>query len=198
MRQIRRVLLAFAPDAPHVALVMTKMAVACGVAGMMLALALAGQAVARDPVVEAQQTLDLFTKKDPGLKKFIETAAGYVVFPSITKGAVGVGGAHGDGILFQQGGQAVAKATVSQATIGLQAGGQIFSEVIFFENPKTFSDFKEGNFAMTANASAVALSEGAAKSAKYTKGVAIFTATNTGLMFEASVGGQKFNVKPLK
>jgi lipid-binding SYLF domain-containing protein len=165
---------------------------------LLLSLVPAGRALARDPVVEAKQTLALFTKTDPTLKKFVETAAGYVIFPSITKGALAVGGAHGDGVLFERGGTPIAKATVSQVTIGLQAGGQTFSEIIFFENPKALSDFKEGDFALTATASAVALSNGGAKSARYTNGVAVFTATNSGLMFEASVGGQKFNVKPMK
>ena len=121
-----------------------------------------------------------------------------MVFPSVIKGAVAVGGAHGDGALFKRGGIPVAKAAVTQVTIGLQAGGQSFSEIIFFENEKVFEDFKDGDFSLTAQISAVALAEGAAKAARYTNGVAVFTATNTGLMFEASVGGQKFSVKPLE
>ena len=85
---------------------------------------------------------------------------------------------------------------MGQATIGFQLGGQSFSEVIFFENASALSDFQKGNFALAAQASAVALSAGAAATAKYQNGVAIFTATKGGLMYEAAVGGQKFGYKP--
>ena len=78
----------------------------------------------------------------------------------------------------------------------VQLGGQTYSEIIFFENASTLSEFKKGNFALAAQASAVALSAGAAAAANYENGVAIFTATKTGLMYEASVGGQKFGFHP--
>jgi lipid-binding SYLF domain-containing protein len=87
---------------------------------------------------------------------------------------------------------------MTQVTVGAQLGGQTYSEVIFFENEKTFRDFQRGEFALAAGVSAVALSAGNARNAKYQSGVAIFTATKGGLMFEASVGGQKFSVKPLQ
>jgi lipid-binding SYLF domain-containing protein len=164
---------------------------------LLLGLALSGPAFARDPVVEARQTLALFTKTDPGIRKFIESSVGYAVFPSIVKGGLAVGGARGEGVLFSRDGTPLGKATVTQVTVGLQAGGQSFSEIIFFENPKVMGDFKGGNFAMAAQVSAVALANGAAQSARYNNGVAVFTATNSGLMFEASIGGQKFSVKPL-
>ena len=117
------------------------------------------------------------------------------MFPTIAKGAIGVGGAGGDGVLFV-GGQPVGKSSMGQATIGLQLGGQTYSEIIFFETPSSLGDFKNGNFALAAQASAVALSAGASADAKYEKGVAVFTATKGGLMYEASVGGQKFGYKP--
>jgi lipid-binding SYLF domain-containing protein len=166
------------------------------VAGMMSDMPGVAQAGA-DPVVEAQETMELYLKTDPSLKRFMDTAAGYVVFPSVAKGAAVVGGARGHGVLFQRGGTPIARATMTQVTVGLQAGGQSFSEIIFFENPKALSDFKKGEFSLAAQVSAVALSAGAARSARYQNGVAVFTATTSGLMLEASVGGQKFNVKPL-
>jgi lipid-binding SYLF domain-containing protein len=169
------------------------------ITAVALGLALSDPArAAGDPAVEARQTLAVFLKADPGLKKFVDSSAGYAVFPSVAKGAVGVGGARGDGVLFLQGGAPIAKVTMTQVTIGLQLGGQSFSEIIFFENPKTLTEFRSGNFALAAQVSAVALAAGASKSARYENGVAVFTATNSGLMFEASVGGQKFSVKPLK
>jgi len=166
------------------------------VATAALSLTLSSAALA-DPVVEAQQTLDVFLKTDPALQRFIDSAAGYAVFPKVGKGAVGVGGAHGSGVLFTRGGTPVATTKLNQVSVGLALGGQTFSEVIFFETPKALSEFQKGDFSLTANASAVALSAGAAKAAKYASGVAVFTATTSGLMFEASVGGQKFKVKPL-
>jgi lipid-binding SYLF domain-containing protein len=137
----------------------------------------------------------MFKKKDANIEKFFGSAAGYVVFPTIAKGGFVVGGAGGDGILFV-GGHAVGRSSLGQASVGLQLGGQTFSEIIFFENAATLNEFKNGNFALAAQASAVALSAGAAASANYENGVAIFTATKTGLMYEASVGGQKFGFKP--
>ena len=86
---------------------------------------------------------------------------------------------------------------MGQASIGAQLGGQTYSEIIFFENATTLNDFKKSNFTLAAQASAVALSAGAAANASYQDGVAVFTASKTGLMYEASVGGQKFTFHPL-
>lgn len=146
-------------------------------------------------ISDARATIATFKKTDPKIEKFFSSAAGYAVFPTIAKAAIGVGGAGGSGVLFV-GGQPVKKSSMGQASIGLQLGGQTYSEVIFFETPSSLSDFKKGNFALAAQASAVALSAGASANAKYEKGVAIFTATKGGLMYEASVGGQKFGYEP--
>jgi lipid-binding SYLF domain-containing protein len=176
----------------------TQHVVALAVTTAALGFTLSGTARAADPVVEAQQTLAVFLKTDPGLQKFVDSAAGYAVFPKIGKGGVGVGGAHGSGVLFARGGVPLGTVTVSQVSVGLQLGGQTFSEVIFFETPKALTEFQGGNFSLTAGVSAVALANGASRSAKYASGVAVFTATTGGLMFEASVGGQKFKFKPMK
>ena len=109
-----------------------------------------------------------------------------------------MGGAHGSGVLFDQAGRPVGKVKVTQMSVGAQLGAEGFSEIIFFEHPKAFSDFQSGQFSLSAQVSAVALSAGAARSAKFRNGVAVFTATTTGLMLEASVGGQKFSVEPMK
>ena len=146
-------------------------------------------------IQDARATLETFRKTDANLEKFTKSAAGWAVFPTIGKGGLGVGGAGGTGVLFEKG-QPTGKSSMGQVTIGFQLGGQTYSEIIFFENPSTLSDFKHGNFALAAQASAVALSAGAAATAKYENGVAIFTMTKTGLMYEASVGGQKFGYTP--
>jgi len=146
-------------------------------------------------ISDARAVVQTFKKKDANIEKFFSSSVGYVVFPTIAKGGFVVAGAGGDGVLFV-GGHAAGKSSMGQASVGLQLGGQTYSEIIFFENASTLSEFKKGNFALAAQASAVALSAGAAAAANYENGVAIFTATKTGLMYEASVGGQKFGFHP--
>lgn len=145
-----------------------------------------------EEIKEASETVALFKKNDAGLTRFFSHSVGYAVFPTVGKGGLCVGGAYGSGVLYA-GGKPAGKATLTQVTVGFQLGGQAYSEVIFFENEKVLADFKAGNFALAAAASAVALASGASANAKYREGVAVFTATKAGLMFEAAVGGQKFS-----
>lgn len=144
---------------------------------------------------KVQQTIAAFKKKDPSLKVFFKKAYGYAVFPSIIKGGMGLGGAYGKGQVFA-GGRLIGTASLAQGSIGFQLGGQSYSEVIFFQNKSALERFKTGNLKLAAQASAVAVTAGAAKSAAYEKGVAVFTMTRKGLMYEASIGGQRFNFKP--
>ena len=134
-------------------------------------------------------------KSDPGLKKFFDEAAGYALFPTVGKGGIGIGGAYGKGELYE-GGQLAGYCTLTQASIGFQLGGQAYTELIFFETQAALDRFKSGNFAFAAQASAVALETGASANAKYTDGVAVFTMAEAGLMYEASIGGQKFSYEP--
>jgi lipid-binding SYLF domain-containing protein len=136
-----------------------------------------------------------FKNADPSIEAFFNDAHGYAIFPEITKGAVGIGGAGGDGVVFEKG-QAIGSSTMSQVTIGLQLGGQVYREAIFFKDQAALDNFKNGNYELAAAASAVAVKTGAAKSADYDQGVAIFTMAKGGLMFEAAVGGQKFTYEP--
>lgn len=147
-------------------------------------------------IQEAEATITLFKDKDPDIKRFFDNSYGYAVFPTVAKGAAGVGGANGKGIVYEQG-EAVGYATVSQATIGLQLGGQTYREVIFFKDRVDFVQFRQGNFEFDAQASAVAATAGASADADYDKGVAIFTMARGGLMYEASIGGQKFTFATL-
>ncbi|QNN24006.1 hypothetical protein HED60_17585 [Planctomycetales bacterium ZRK34] len=146
---------------------------------------------------EAQRTLDMFRKTDPTLDRFFKSAVGYAVFPEIAKGAAGIGAAHGTGVVYENG-QAVGTASMTQGTLGLQLGGQTYSELIFFEDAHALNTFKASETEFSAQASAVAAAKGAASNADYSNGVAIFTSGQQGLMFEASVGGQKFNYTPYK
>jgi lipid-binding SYLF domain-containing protein len=173
----------------------------CGLALGMLALGLLGcstepkgeeaKASLRD---DAQSTLSQFTREDPGFRGFLDRGRGYVIFPSVGKGGLGVGGAYGRGEVYE-GGKMIGYADLTQGSIGLQAGGQTYSEVIVFENEDALNRFKNNKLEFAANASAVALKAGASAAARFENGIAVFTKPKGGLMFEASIGGQKFNFK---
>jgi len=136
-----------------------------------------------------------FLRQDPDLKAIFDKAAGYALLPTVGKGAVGIGAAHGTGQLFEKD-KLLGVAKMTQVTIGFQLGGQEYSELIFFEDQKSIDDFKQSKMEFSAQASAVAIHSGASKDAKYKAGVMIFTMAKGGLMFEASVGGQKFKFEP--
>ena len=143
-------------------------------------------------------------------------AYGYAVFPTIGKGGIGVGAAHGSGRVYAQG-RWVGNTSMNQLTVGLQLGGQAFSQIIFFQDERSLKEFTSGNFEFGAQASAVAITAGASASAgttggsagasggkkdattagEYHKGMAVFTIAKGGLMYEAAIGGQKFSYKPL-
>jgi lipid-binding SYLF domain-containing protein len=156
------------------------------------ALATPAQAQKESEVLEVQEVIATFVEKDPDMQSWFDTAYGYVVFPNVGKGGLGIGGAHGNGLVYQ-GGAVVGKAELKQVTIGLQAGGQSFVEVIFFKDKTAFDDFTRGNFEFGAQVSAVALTAGASADLAYNGGVAVVTMAKGGLMYEASVGGQKFD-----
>ena len=142
----------------------------------------------------AQVVIDRLLESDPSMQRFLDAAAGYVVLPNVGKGGFGIGGARGTGLLWVDG-EAIAEVTMTQLTIGFQAGGQAYTEFIFFEDEKTLNEFKEGNFEFSATASAVAIKAGISTDAAFESGMAVFTQTKGGLMYEASVGGQKFRVE---
>lgn len=151
----------------------------------------------RDLMIQrVDQTIRRFKEKDPTIDTWFEDSFGYAVFPRVTKGAAGIGGAHGQGLVFKQG-ELIGSSAVTQANIGFQLGGQSYSEIIFFRDEPTLIDFVGGDFEFSAQASAVALASGAAANAGYRKGVAIFTLARGGLMYEASIGGQKFSFRPI-
>lgn len=143
----------------------------------------------------AKAILDV-KKADPGMQKFFDGAAGYAVFPNVGKAGIGIGGAHGKGLVIV-GDKAVGKTSLSQATIGLQLGGQVYAQFVFFKDDVALGHFQRGNWEMNAQVSAVAVTLGASADADYDKGVAVFTNVGGGLMAEASVGGQKFTYEDL-
>lgn len=143
---------------------------------------------------KAQVALEAFKAKDPKVQRFVDEAAGYVVIPTVGKGGLGIGGARGKGVLYEDG-KVTAVVTLTQVSFGFQAGGQAYSEFIFFEDAATLENFKRGNFELNAQASAVAVTAGASADAEFNGGMAIFTQAKGGLMYEAAVGGQKFKVE---
>lgn len=143
---------------------------------------------------QAQAAISRLQGEDPGLRQVMERGYGHAIFPSVGKGGVIVGGAYGQGVVYEQG-QRSGYADLKQATVGAQLGGQTFSELIVFENRDAMERFKSNQLTFAANASAVAIKSGAAASARYDNGVMIFTHPNGGLMFEASVGGQQFTYR---
>jgi lipid-binding SYLF domain-containing protein len=155
--------------------------------------ALAPRLAAQQDVTKA---IAEFKKADSGIAKVFETAHGYAIFPSVGKGAIGIGGAHGNGYVYEQG-RLIGHTTLTQVTVGFQFGGQAYREVIFFKDKTALDDFTRGNFEFSAQATAVAITAGASADLAYNGGVAIVTMAKGGLMYEASVGGQKFSYKPV-
>lgn len=141
------------------------------------------------------ETMDRFLMEDPGLQAFFEDAHGFAVIPAITKGAVAVGGAYGKGEVYELD-EFIGFCDMTQGTVGLQLGGQSYSELIFFADPWTLERFVRGDLTFSARLSAVAVTAGAAAGTDYLQGVAVFTLPRLGLMVEASVGGQKFGFEP--
>ena len=159
-------------------------------------------------------TIEVF-KKSQAVQPFFKNAYGYAVFPAIGKGGVGIGGAFGKGQVYR-GGKVTGTTSLIKGTIGFQLGGQVFSEIIFFQDKRAYDEFTSGNFEFDATASAVAITVGAqvkagtdgvtagasvgpatGKQAKtiYMKGMALFVHSKGGLMYEAAIGGQKFSFK---
>ena len=159
---------------------------------------------------EYQDTIKVFTNAGQS-GDFFGNSHGYAVFPTIGKGGIGIGGAHGKGRVYEKD-KYVGNTSMTQVTIGFQLGGQAFSQIIFFEDKRAFDEFTNGNFEFGAQATAVAITAGVSANAtttgtsagasggkndantkgRYHKGMAVFTVAKGGLMFEASIGGQKY------
>jgi len=140
---------------------------------------------------EVKKTIDAFKFKDPSIAERLKSAHAYAVFPTIGKGGLIVGGAAGDGHVFERG-HMIGTAELSQVTIGLQAGAQEFSELIFFQDKAALDRFTGNKFEFAANASAIVAKSGASSSSNYRNGVMVFTIAKEGVMLEAAIGGQKF------
>lgn len=143
----------------------------------------------------ATAALKQMKAEDAGLDSFLSKSHGYVIFPQVGKGAWFVGGSYGRGVVYEQG-VFIGYTDISQISVGLQAGGQTFMEILAFETQRDLDKLKGGKITPTATASAVILKSGAAATAKYTDGVAAFVKPIGGAMVEASIGGQQFTYQP--
>lgn len=150
----------------------------------------------KDMIADTKEAKADFIKTDGLMSALFNKAFAYAIFPNVGKGGLGVGGAFGNGEVYQNG-KRIGTAKLSQITVGLQAGGQAYREVIFFETEKDLERFKGNKLEFSAQTSAVAVKDGASGTAKYSDGVMIFTQTKGGLMYEASIGGQTFKFEKL-
>lgn len=178
--------------------------------GLLLLLAVPTTVVWADAYDE---TIEVF--KEAGESgNFFDKCYAYAVFPTIGKGGIGIGGARGKGRVYAKG-EHVGDTSMTQVTIGFQLGGQAFSQIVFLQDERAFEEFTGGNFEFGAQATAVAITAGASATTStagtsagasggkhdatsvgnYYKGMAVFTVVKGGLMYEASVGGQKFSYK---
>ena len=143
----------------------------------------------------AEETIAAFKKKDPGMKRFFDNAYGYAVYPTIGAGAFIVGGAHGSGLVYERG-KIIGRSKLTQGSVGLQAGGQIYSEIVFFKDKEALDGLKSRNLKFAGQASAMVVTGGASADADYSEGVAVFTMGKGGLMLQASIGGQQLTFEP--
>ena len=161
-----------------------------------------------------EKTIEVFRKAGESAG-FFDSAYGYAVFPTIGKGGIGFGAAYGKGRVYKKGAH-VGNCSMTQATVGFQLGGQAYSQIVFFKDERAFKEFTSGSFEFGAEASAVAITAAAGAKANtagtsagastsrneatvagaYHKGMATFTVAKGGLMYEVSIGGQKFGYKP--
>lgn len=144
----------------------------------------------------AQATLQSMKAKDASLGPLLDSAYGYAVFPNIGKGGFIAGGAYGRGIVYEQG-RPTGFVELNQGSLGAQIGAQTFSELIVFSDRASLQRLKAGNFSVSGNASAVALTTGAGASTRFADGVAVFVMPKGGVMAELSVSGQQLNYQPM-
>jgi len=147
-------------------------------------------------VSEADAAVQSMIAKDPSLRDFIADAQGYAIFPNIGKAGVGVGGASGRGVVYEEG-RPVGYAQINQGSLGLQLGAQSYAELVVFKDRPALDRIKAGDFDLGADLSAIALKAGAGKTAQFEGGMAVFVQPKGGLMAEASVKGQKISYEPM-
>ncbi len=146
-------------------------------------------------VEQATATLREMGQEDPGVESLSRRGYGYALFPEVTKGGLVFGGGYGRGVVYEQG-QHIGYASLTQGSVGLQVGGQTYSELIVFENKAALDRFKENRLDFTADASAIIATNGAAANAQFIDGIVVVITPVSGGMAQAAVGGQQITYVP--
>ena len=150
-----------------------------------------------DIMADSRDAKATVSANNPNIAALFNNSVGYAIFPNVGKGAYIIGAASGNGTVYQKG-TLIGYSSMKQVDIGLQAGGKAFIEVIFFQTQQALDSFKNGNYELSANASAVLLEEGVSKEVEFRDGVGVVTKAKAGAMAGISVGGQKFEYTPAK
>jgi lipid-binding SYLF domain-containing protein len=145
---------------------------------------------------EAKAAVERMEAQDPGIRDTLSRAYAYAIFPEVGEAAVGIGGAHGRGYVYQNG-QLIGTVTMTQGSVGVQLGGQTYAELLVFQSAQPFEQFKKDVFSFGADASATLVKAGAAASTGFNNGVAVFVLPKGGLMAGVAVTGQKFHFTPI-
>jgi lipid-binding SYLF domain-containing protein len=143
-----------------------------------------------DMIVDANAQLDEMLQQDPSLRDVLDNSYAYVMFPYVGQGGLVVAGGSGSGVVYRNDGEAIGFAELRTASIGAQAGGQMYSELIVFRDQAAFEDFRDGDFSLEATVSATVVESGAAEQADFDAGTAVFVYDESGAMLQAAVGGQ--------
>ena len=184
----------------------------------LASIALAGSlAASGQSVKDLSKAIDTF-QAVPLVQPFFDSAYGYVVWDRIARGGFGIGGATGRGQVYVDG-EVKGFSRLIDVSIGFQFGGQVYRQIVFFEDQSAYDDFTDGNFEFDAQASAVAVTASAQASSgtqgsqasvaaassgelsgdeTYYNGMRVFTMTVGGLMYQATIAGQRYNFRPLE
>lgn len=146
---------------------------------------------------DAEKAKQAFISENAQMKEHLESAAGYAIFPNVGKGAWILGGAAGNGVVYEKGNK-VGYAELRQIDIGFQIGGQAFREIIIFKTQSALDKFKEGDFSFEGSASAVVWDKGKGESIQFEDGVGVALMPKAGAMVGISVGGQEFDYRDIQ
>lgn len=167
---------------------------------VVLMLSMLASSCTHNGAQERKNPQSLFNHADPAIAKLLDSSVAYVIFPEVGKAGLVIGGAHGKGDVYEKGllgYSMVGHAELTQVNAGLQAGAQIYSEMIFFESEAAFQRFKHDEIHLSANASAIFFERGQKIKIAYKDGMAVVVLRKDGLMAELSIGGQKLKFLPL-
>lgn len=171
-------------------------------AAVVVAACIAGCATAPDTRAgradldaKARQTLREMTMRVPAIQQVLDQSAGYAVFPSIGEGGAIIGGAYGQGILYE-GGRRTGFVKVEQASVGAVLGGKSYAEIVVFRDREALRDVKDGEYELAGDADVVVLTTSAAATTTFKSKVVAFVMPVGGLMVDVSVAGQRFKFVP--